>query len=58
MLANESIDCDDCRTNNHFDRDDNHERDRKEAREQVSSNAMRIAMNYGMFDHGEERGKL
>ena len=64
MLANEPIDCDDARTNNHFDRDDNHDRDyhrdrdREEARKQASSNATRVAMNYGMFDRDEDRNEL
>jgi len=58
MLTNEPIDCDDGRTNNHFDRDDNRKCDHKEAREQASSNATRVAMHYDMFDRDEDRNKL
>ena len=58
MLANEPIDCDDGHMNNHFDRDDNRQWDREEARKQASLNATRVAMNYGMFDHDEDRDEL
>jgi hypothetical protein len=58
MLASEPIDCDDGCANNYFDRDDNRERNHEEAREQVNSNATRVAMNHGMFDRDEDRDEL
>ena len=54
MLASEPIDCNNGCTNNHFDCDDNREHDREEAHEQASLNAMRAAMNNGMFDRDED----
>ena len=50
MLAKEPLECNDGRTNNHFDCDDNREHDLKEARKQASLNATRVVMNHGMFD--------
>ena len=58
MLTNEPIDCNNGRTNNHFDCNDNCKHNCEETCEQASLNAMRVAMNYGMFDRDEDCNEL